>query len=748
MNSTVGYINEWQKALQSEILYLKKFGSTKYRILNGRLLSSSGTFSYYFETSLSVKVPIGSMIRIEWGGIKETGRILSAEEKSVILSFERSLGDLISEAFLFYDPWELLEQLILRLQEAKKSKKKRVRIKRLINPSMPAKHPNEQNESAVKELFVRSKYNPVTFVWGPPGTGKTYTLARTAANHYLKDKKVLILAHSNQAVDVLMAEITAFAKKKKRFQEGEVLRYGSQVGESLHSHLDIISSQLIEKHEPSLFKDKEELVEEKRLLKRDLVDSFSDRDSEQLIEVEKKLARVQEKIRQKETSFVKEAKIIGTTLAKAANDTSIFEQEYDFVIIDEASMAYIPQVAFAASLGNHIVVCGDFKQLPPIASARDAIVTQWLKQDIFHYSGVASIIKEGELHPHLFLLKEQRRMHPDISAFTNHYIYHDLVGDHPIVKESRNKIVDSMPFTGQASILIDTSFSGENCGLERGSHSRMNPWQLLLSFQLIHEAFIDGAQSIGYVAPYRAQAQLMELLLEDVYQQERLTADIISATVHRFQGSERDVMIFDTVDSYPQSRAGMLLTGKDSERLINVAITRTKGKFIHVCDTQFVKQNVYRNKTLRQLVDYQIEKQQMVQMNAIGYWIKHQHPRLQWMHARKIEKVFKDITTAKREVILVLPNSFTLSEAWITMLKNCPSTLKITMISEKVNHDFPANHIVSNAIPFPFIVIDQKYVWLGVPIEAINRAQPPYVAARLESGAFAKQMLNQVIVAE
>ena len=142
-------------ALQSEILYLKKFGSTKYRISNGRLLSSSGTFSYYFETSLSVKVPIGSMIRIEWGGIKETGRILSAEEKSVILSFERSLGDLISEAFLFYDPWELLEQLILRLQEAKKSKKKRVRIKRLINPSMPAKHPNEQKSHAGKRTFCK-----------------------------------------------------------------------------------------------------------------------------------------------------------------------------------------------------------------------------------------------------------------------------------------------------------------------------------------------------------------------------------------------------------------------------------------------------------------------------------------------------------------------------------------------------------------------------------------------------------------
>ncbi len=60
MNSTVEYINEWQEALQVEILHLKKYGSTKYVISNGRLVSSGETFSYYFETSLSVKVPIGS----------------------------------------------------------------------------------------------------------------------------------------------------------------------------------------------------------------------------------------------------------------------------------------------------------------------------------------------------------------------------------------------------------------------------------------------------------------------------------------------------------------------------------------------------------------------------------------------------------------------------------------------------------------------------------------------------------------
>ena len=134
-------------------------------------------------------------------------------------------------------------------------------------------------------------------------------------------------------------------------------------------------------------------MEEKRLLKRDLVDSFSDERFGTINGSRKKTSKILEKIRLKETSLVKEAKIIGTTLAKAANDASIFEQEYDFVILDEASMAYVPQVAFAASLAKHIVVCGDFKQLPPIASARDAIVTQWLKEDIFHQSGVASSLK-------------------------------------------------------------------------------------------------------------------------------------------------------------------------------------------------------------------------------------------------------------------------------------------------------------------------------------------------------------------
>ena len=64
---------------------------------------------------------------------------------------------------------------------------------------------------------------------------------------------------------------------------------------------------------------------------------------------------------------------MGATLAKAASDSALYEQDFDVVILDEASMAYVPQAAFAATLGKRVIICGDFKQLPPIASSRDPL---------------------------------------------------------------------------------------------------------------------------------------------------------------------------------------------------------------------------------------------------------------------------------------------------------------------------------------------------------------------------------------
>lgn len=172
MTSSLVYIKMWQKALQLEILHLKKYGSNKYLVKNGRLLNQKGAYTYYFETVQMVKIPVGSNVRIEWGQTKVEGRILSSEGQSIIVKLDQSIGDLLSELIIWHDPWELLDQLIQRLEEMKKSKRKRLRIKNLMDPSMPTNHPTEIIKSNVHELILRSKYNPITYVWGHPGQGR------------------------------------------------------------------------------------------------------------------------------------------------------------------------------------------------------------------------------------------------------------------------------------------------------------------------------------------------------------------------------------------------------------------------------------------------------------------------------------------------------------------------------------------------------------------------------------------------
>lgn len=154
MTTTKTYIKEWQQALQLEIQHLKKFGGSRYSVKNGRLLSNDSSYSYYFDTVLSLKVPVGSSIKLEWGAMKSSGRVLSSEGRGIILSLEQSFGDLIQDAFLLHDPWELLEQLIERLDDIKKSKQKRLRVQRLMNPSMETKHPKDKIKSSVYELVL------------------------------------------------------------------------------------------------------------------------------------------------------------------------------------------------------------------------------------------------------------------------------------------------------------------------------------------------------------------------------------------------------------------------------------------------------------------------------------------------------------------------------------------------------------------------------------------------------------------
>ena len=55
--------------------------------------------------------------------------------------------------------------------------------------------------------------------------------------------------------------------------------------------------------------------------------------------------------------------------------------------------------------------------------ANHELVRKWLGEDMFYHAGIVESVNKSEAHPNLFMLQEQRRMHADISKFTNSFIY-------------------------------------------------------------------------------------------------------------------------------------------------------------------------------------------------------------------------------------------------------------------------------------------------------------------------------------
>lgn len=150
-------------------------------------------------------------------------------------------------------------------------------------------------------------------------------------------------------------------------------------------------------------------------------------------------------------------------------------------------------------------------------------------------------------------------------------------------------IVAAKLFEKQAINLID--LSGCYCAASKNAdNSRFNILSAFISFAAAVKTE-PNVQNVSIITPYAAQTRLIWALELD-YQQHGDT-EIRCATVHQFQGSESDVIFFDAVESYLAKKPGWLM-GKDFnsiQRLINVAVTRAKGKLITVANSRFWNNN-------------------------------------------------------------------------------------------------------------------------------------------------------------
>ncbi|MCU0721388.1 MAG: AAA domain-containing protein, partial [Pirellula sp.] len=260
-----------------------------------------------------------------------------------------------------------------------------------------------------------------------------------------------------------------------------------------------------------------------------------------------------------------------TTLLKRAEIKSDIESGYapfTTIMIDEAgllSRASISALSLLAS--RRVVLVGDSQQLAPISRISRVLPTNQMKW--LAMSGLSHLDNVTTKLDGVHILCEQRRMHDEICQIVSKYKYDSQLTTAPEVYQRPSKLPYPLTPATRAVwyVLDEESKDLTHIRAERGPGNRS--WIRTVSLDILDHFFSHAAfqESHGlFLSPFKAQASLVSRYLADHHIQ-----NWTASTVHSQQGSEADIVIFDSVN------AGSYSWPYDEwQRMINVAISRAR----------------------------------------------------------------------------------------------------------------------------------------------------------------------------
>lgn len=258
---------------------------------------------------------------------------------------------------------------------------------------------------------------------------------------------------------------------------------------------------------------------------------------------------------------------------------------FDLVIIDEASQCDIASALPLLFRAKRAVIIGDNKQLTHISAINEAQDIQLLdkyqlEEDYLSWSytgnslfGLAQTICSSN---DIVVLKDHHRSHADIINFSNKEFYDGTL--RVATRYEKLKPIANEPALRWLNVSgkVETPNTG-------GSVNPTEANEVLKEIKRIVQMGYKG--TIGVVSPFRAQAnRINDLVHKDQSLSEQLiTRDFLADTVHRFQGDERDIIIFSPVISNGIGKGSTLFLSRTGN-LFNVAITRARAALIIVGD--------------------------------------------------------------------------------------------------------------------------------------------------------------------
>jgi superfamily I DNA/RNA helicase len=407
-------------------------------------------------------------------------------------------------------------------------------------------------------------------LWGPPGTGKTYTTGQQIAG-VLNDKRerILVVSTTNRATDAVALSIGNAAREKfqNALEAGGLLRIGK--GAALATYRDRGLESMLRGTESDTLSQIDGLAQQLRLS-----EAWED----------KALARKQiSELRtgtndQSKRIFVDPAvRVVVATAFKAMSflvDDLISkmvesgEAPFTTIFIDEAGLISRAAVAALSLLASRrVVLVGDSKQLAPISRISRILPTRqetWLAK-----SGVSHLDDIQSTPTAVHVLSEQRRMHSDVCKVVSNFQYGGVLTTAPEIAHRESRLPTLLSSGSRAIwyVLDEENADLASIRAERGPGNRS--WIRSITPTVLAKLFHDPSmrQSHGlFISPYKAQAQA----ITKWFASEGITTWEAS-TVHSQQGAEADVVIFDTVN------AGSCSWPFDEwKRLVNVALSRAK----------------------------------------------------------------------------------------------------------------------------------------------------------------------------
>ena len=435
-----------------------------------------------------------------------------------------------------------------------------------------------------KKAFLAAIDHDFSLIWGPPGTGKSFTLASIIyALYKLGEERTVVCCLSNVAVDQLLCKLLDILDPEGvEIKPGNIYRAGRSmdsrvIGTDYLFPKDEITQQLREN-----IKQNQERILRLKELKLEK--------SEESIVLKAENKELRERLREHTEFLVKSSRLVFSTISNFVLSTTLYESKFDNLIVDEASMMAMPSLlALGHNISKRLILVGDFQQLSPISIVKDDL----LQDSVFEMSGV-NIRKTS--HPALKQLLSQRRSHEKIVDLINSTFYQ---GKLIPAANANDKIIASKPFPGRI-IALKKVTNGAVRYTKGGTRQNKVFAENIMDILDELSEDKDADFSIGIITPYKGQVSLLRALKREREYEEKFDNRIKIGTVHTFQGSECDIIIFDMVDCFDMengkpNKIGRLYAGNAGERLLNVAVSRARHKLIVVCDPEYIK-NIPGNK--------------------------------------------------------------------------------------------------------------------------------------------------------